>query len=714
MTTPGPPNIKKFPLVFSSTLQYWWQPPSEGGADVTEYELTVGPEISTFRLPAGTTNWAVDGLSNDTFYSASIRATCNYPEWGPSSVFHDWQPGLPPTTTPEDPFVIRYGRSNALVSWSPPAVNPENPIGWYVIRAKSANPANPSPEYTTGESGRDYYITGLVSSSTYYFTVEAVNSAGYSPYVSTNWIRYWPFLVQVVWRCTFSYYAFGDPSGISLDSSGNIYYGGSYGNGTGAPAPLGNSVGNDSSVTMPTTNSGNWPVLVKYNNDGIVQWATYILAQSLGQYAAVTKTKTDAQGNIYCLGQYTNTGTVMDVSGNGQAASDWSLITPANGKAIFLIKYNSSGKVQWANLIDCGGQELQADLVLDPSGNIYATGWFTQSFTLRDPSGNTQVNTSYTLSTTATSTFLIKYNNNGKVQWATKIDSSQGGGGIDIDSSGNLYVGGTYSGAAITLQNTNGFGQTDSSVTLDISTSKVSFFIAKYNSDGRAIWAANARTNQSSINSVTKIKVDINNNVYISGYYTSSTGAVIVQSASGNGQTDSGIRIKTTVGSYDIFLIKYNSNGIAQWATKMQANDNDFVEGMTCDASGNIYLIGRYRTLSLNFVIQNASGNTQVDSQFSLAPSGSSTNYKSFLVKYNPQGQAVFAHRLINNPSNRDSEGYDIIVDSAHNIYALYKYTTDASQNLDNLTFEGVVQVSNRQLTMGSSRQLLVKLTQPV
>lgn len=714
MTTPGVPNIKLFPLASQSTLQYWWKPPTEGGADVTDYELTVTPGPYTFRLPGGATYCTVTGLSDDTFYSASIRATCNYPDWGPSSNFYDWQPGLPPTTsTPQDPLVIRYGRSNALVSWSPPASIPGNPINYYTIRSKSTNPADPSPEFTGGPSSSDYYITGLVSSSTYYFTVEAVNSGGYSPFISTNWIRYWPFLVQVVWECTFSFFAYGDPRGISLDSSGNIYYGGSYGNGSGAPAPLENSVGGDSSVTMPTTNSGNWPVLVKYNNNGIVQWATYILAQSLAQYATVTKTKTDAQGNIYCLGQYTNAGTVMDVSGNGQTASDWSLITPANGSAIFLIKYNSSGKVQWANLIDCGGQESLADLVLDPSGNIYVTGWFNQSFTLRDPSGNTQVNTSYTLSTTATSTFLIKYNNNGRVQWATRIDGSGTGGGIDIDSSGNLYVGGTYVGAAIILQNANDFGQANSSVTLDTSTSKRSFFVAKYNSDGQAIWAANARTNQSSSNSVTKIKVDRNNNVYISGYYVSSTAAVIVQSASGTGQVDSGIRIKTNVGDWDTFIIKYNSNGIAQWATKMQSTGADSLQGMTCDASGNVYLIGRYISTD-NFGIQNASGNTQVDSQFSLAASGSTTKYKSFLVKYSPEGRAIFAHRLINNPSTQDSEGYDIVVDSSHTIYALYKYTTSASQNLDNLTFEGVVQLSNKQLTIGNQRQLLVKLTQPV
>jgi hypothetical protein len=187
MTTPGAPNIKKFPLVFSSALQYWWQPPSEGGADVTEYELTVGPEVSTFRLPGGTTNWTVDGLTNNTFYSASIRATCNYPEWGPSAQFHDWQPGLPPSYGVEKTWARGNRFTNALISWRPPSILPSSPIYWYVIRSKSSDPNDPELSYTaSGQTEVTTYITDMNSNSSYYFTVEAVNCSGYYGLVSTN------------------------------------------------------------------------------------------------------------------------------------------------------------------------------------------------------------------------------------------------------------------------------------------------------------------------------------------------------------------------------------------------------------------------------------------------------------------------------------------------------------------------------------------------
>lgn len=189
MTTPGGPNIKLFPLASQSTLQYWWKPPTEGGADVTEYELTVTPGPYTFRLPGGATYCTVEGLSDGAFYSASIRATCNYPDWGPSSVFYEWQPGLPPSYVhaPQTPKIRRLGWTTGIVTWKAPLVSPSTPILWYVIRSKSSDSNDPELTYSvSGHRDSNCYIEGMNPYSSYYFTVEAVNTIGYSPPAITN------------------------------------------------------------------------------------------------------------------------------------------------------------------------------------------------------------------------------------------------------------------------------------------------------------------------------------------------------------------------------------------------------------------------------------------------------------------------------------------------------------------------------------------------
>jgi len=190
MTTPGGPNIKLFPLASQSTLQYWWKPPTEGGADVTEYELTVTPGPYTFRLPGGATYCTVEGLSDGAFYSASIRATCNYPDWGPSSVFYEWQPGLPPSSQPQTPIATRLGWTTGIVTWDSSPLLSDSSIRWLVITSKSSDQTDIELKYTvSAQRDTSCYIEGMNPYSRYYFTIEAVNYIGYGVPVSTNTVE---------------------------------------------------------------------------------------------------------------------------------------------------------------------------------------------------------------------------------------------------------------------------------------------------------------------------------------------------------------------------------------------------------------------------------------------------------------------------------------------------------------------------------------------
>jgi hypothetical protein len=58
------------------------------------------------------------------------------------------------------------------------------------------------------------------------------------------------------------------------------------------------------------------------------------------------------------------------------------------------------------------------------------------------------------------------------------------------------------------------------------------------------------------------------------------------------GYTDGELDGNTSSGSSDIFLIKYNSNGTKQWTRQLGTSEQDLGFGVTVDSSDNIYLTG--------------------------------------------------------------------------------------------------------------------------
>ena len=84
------------------------------------------------------------------------------------------------------------------------------------------------------------------------------------------------------------------------------------------------------------------------------------------------------------------------------------------------------------------------------------------------------------------------------------------------------------------------------------------------------------------------------------------------------GGTDGDLDGNTNLGSYDIFLVKYNSSGTKQWTKQLGTTSSDYGFGVTTDSSGNIYVTG--------YTSGNLDGNT------------SSGGKDIFLVKYDSSG----------------------------------------------------------------------------
>jgi uncharacterized delta-60 repeat protein len=216
---------------------------------------------------------------------------------------------------------------------------------------------------------------------------------------------------------------FDEGSGVTTDSSGNIYVTGDTGGGLDG-----------------NTSSGKQDIfLIKYSFSGTKQWTKQLSNSSNEQVFGVA---TDSSGNIYVTGT-----TMGNLDGN----------TFCYCNDIFLIKYNSSGTKQWTKQLRTSSVDYGRGVTTDSSDNIYVTGYTYGGLDGNTNSGKNDI-------------FLIKYNSSGTKQWTKQLGTStfDAAYGVTTDSSGNIYVtGGTGGG----LDGNTSSGSGD-------------IFIVKYDSSG--------------------------------------------------------------------------------------------------------------------------------------------------------------------------------------------------------------------------------------
>jgi hypothetical protein len=213
--------------------------------------------------------------------------------------------------------------------------------------------------------------------------------------------------------------------------------------------------------------------------------------------------------------------------------------------------------------------------------------------------------------------FIAKYDTNGVVLWAAKMGGSivDEGQSISVDSSGNVYVTGYYDSDPLNVysqNNTTPATQLSNSGSRDV-------FIAKYDTNGVAQWAA--RVAGSGYDYGSGISVDSSGNVYITGYYDNGPLNVYSQ-----GSTTPATQLSNS-GNGDVFIAKYDTNGVVQWAARAAGSDNDYGYGISVDGTGNVYVTGNSFSPTLN--LYNTDGG---DSGITLSKMGI---VDTFIAKYN-------------------------------------------------------------------------------
>jgi len=264
----------------------------------------------------------------------------------------------------------------------------------------------------------------------------------------------------------------------------------------------------------------------------------------------------------------------------------------------------------WATYYGGSGIDNANFCTTDASNNVYMAGVTTTS-------GGTVIATTGSHQSThgiGNNAFLAKFNAAGVRQWATYYgDVQEAGNSCAADASGNVYMAGqtatSASGVIATPgshQPVYGGGNSDS-------------YLVKFDASGTRLWAT-YYGGTGGIDVGNSCATDPSGNVYLAGNTTTHSGTVIA--TPGSHQPAFGSNV-------DAYLVKFNTNGIRQWATYYGGSGLEYGLCAATDVSGNVFLTGQTST-------PNGTGVATIGSHQQAEGVGSS--FDAYLVKFDGNG----------------------------------------------------------------------------
>ena len=309
---------------------------------------------------------------------------------------------------------------------------------------------------------------------------------------------------------------------------------------------------------------------------------------------------TDKTGNlIYC--GYTNSSTDIATSGSHQGAL-------AGGVDAFIVKFSSKGKRLWGTYYGGSSSDYGQGCTVDSSGNIFLAGYTSSISGIASSTGAHQGSLGGN-----TDAFVVKFNSNGVLQWGTYYGdiAEDNGRHCKADILGNIYLSGETKSTG--GMNSSGAHQVAHGGGID-------GFLVKFSSTGTRLWAT--YYGGSGDDYARSVGTDTGNNVILVGE-TNSSGSI----ASG------GAHQTSLAGSFDAYLVRFNSSGVRQFGTYFGGTGDDQGKMCVVDIAGNIYFSGH--TTSTSGI--SSSGAHQINKK------GLAGISDGFLAKFNKTGSRQWA-----------------------------------------------------------------------
>ena len=324
--------------------------------------------------------------------------------------------------------------------------------------------------------------------------------------------------------------------------------------------------------------------------------------------------------------------------------------------SLHLISFSQSW--QWATTGGGGYSDKATDIDIDPSGNLYVSGYYNvgQPADILVNFGSIATQTiSYTGwgDNWGKEGFIAQTNPTGTWTW---VNSAIGGWdervlGTHVDKiHGYVYVTGTTWNELDTIGNCSLFGGTADEM-----------FLVKFDFNGNCQWAINGGTygDDHGYDMVT----DKLGNIYLTGFMSDHYGNFGDTGYFGN------ITVPMTTDSI-AFLTKISSSGVFQWVRTFEAIDGERDNGIAIDSLSNVYVTGGFwGTKKLGSKIVTSKGGQDI-----------------FVVKYDSSGNQLW---LKTTGSTLDDRGNGITVDQFNNIFVTGEFRDTVSFGTDKLNNYG-------------------------
>ncbi|MBP3430581.1 MAG: putative Ig domain-containing protein [Barnesiella sp.] len=282
---------------------------------------------------------------------------------------------------------------------------------------------------------------------------------------------------------------------VVADEAGNLYAVATFGNVSSAPLEMPLKDGSSTSLAV-TNNWGEDYLLVKFNKDGEILWATGI--GSKFRENGTPDVTVGEDGNPVICGVFNaangNLTNESEEKREFYIGEQKYLLYPEQSKESALVKLNSTdGSVMWSRYFTgTGNQEVLKVQAVSGSNAVAVTGKANNQIIVEGSAGLSTETVTHVSG--ADHLFVISFDVDGKLLWSKSAsgDTSSEGKEISSDDLGNIYVSGYFNGSLnwgdnIVLQKTG-------------SNEKEGFF-AKLNGSGKCLYAETVKgTGAESIN----------------------------------------------------------------------------------------------------------------------------------------------------------------------------------------------------------------------